>query len=111
MKKLQNNFTTPEQSKILLGLGVPADSADLYFDKDEAYIDERIQPYFIPLNRTFRNYDDRFYIPCWSLGRLFEIYNICFNHPRFGRYENMIHTMVDAFVFLQGFLDFSKLEK
>jgi hypothetical protein len=30
MKKLQNNFTTPEQSKRLLELGVPADSADLY---------------------------------------------------------------------------------
>ena len=28
MVKLQNNFTTPEQSKRLLELGVPADSAD-----------------------------------------------------------------------------------
>lgn len=28
MSKLQNNFTTPEQSKRLLELGVPADSAD-----------------------------------------------------------------------------------
>ena len=28
--KLQNNFTTPEQSKRLLELGVPADSADCY---------------------------------------------------------------------------------
>ena len=30
IKKLQNNFTTPEQSKRLLELGVPADSADCY---------------------------------------------------------------------------------
>jgi hypothetical protein len=28
MRKLQNNFTTPEQSKRLLELGVPVDSAD-----------------------------------------------------------------------------------
>lgn len=33
MKKLQNNFTTPEQSKRLLELDVPADSADCYFDE------------------------------------------------------------------------------
>ena len=31
MKTLQNNFTTPEQSKRLLELGVPADSADIYY--------------------------------------------------------------------------------
>ena len=30
MKKLQSNFTTSEQSKRLLELGVPADSADCY---------------------------------------------------------------------------------
>ncbi len=39
MKQLQNNFTSPEQSKRLLELGLPADSADcvlvrnLYFPK------------------------------------------------------------------------------
>lgn len=31
MKKLQNNYTTPEQSKRLLELGLPADSADCYY--------------------------------------------------------------------------------
>ena len=31
MKQLQNNFTTPEQSKRLLELDVPADSADCYW--------------------------------------------------------------------------------
>lgn len=48
MSKLQNNFTTPEQSKRLLELGVPADSADCFwfderdimFLKDELYSDE-----------------------------------------------------------------------
>ena len=31
MKTLQNNFTTPEQSKRLLELGLPADSADMFW--------------------------------------------------------------------------------
>ena len=32
MAKLQNNFTAPEQSKRLLELGVPADSADCVYE-------------------------------------------------------------------------------
>ena len=45
MKKLQQNFTTTEQSKRLLELGVPADSADCYFEKCTKY--------------CFRNYKQR----------------------------------------------------
>ena len=38
MKTLQNNFTTPEQSKKLLELGVPIDSADMFWAaSDEKY--------------------------------------------------------------------------
>ena len=75
MRTLQNNFTTPEQSERLLELGVPADSADCYYDKDEVDIDEVVQPYFVPFNRKFSNYDERFYLPCWSVGRLIEIWH------------------------------------
>ena len=75
MKKLQNNFTTPEQSKRLLELGVPADSADCYwfderdimFLKDELYSDEAKDGEWV------RATD---YTPCWSVGRLIEIMNI-----------------------------------
>lgn len=77
MKNLQNNFTTPEQSKRLLELDVPADSADFYYDKDEVEIDEITHPYFLPFNRKFSNYNDMFYLPCWSVGRLIEICKIC----------------------------------
>ena len=77
MKKLQKNFTTPAQSKRLLELGVPSDSADCYYDKDEVEIDEIIQPYILPFNRKFSNYNDMFYLPCWSVGRLIEIYLTC----------------------------------
>ena len=36
IKKLQNGFTTPEQSKRLLELGVPVDSADCYYLRDDS---------------------------------------------------------------------------
>lgn len=32
MSKLQNNFTTSEQSKRLLELGIPTNSADCYYN-------------------------------------------------------------------------------
>jgi hypothetical protein len=79
MKKLQNNFTTTEQSKRLLELGVPADSADLFYSKFECETFE---------NRPTLCYDKKYsdivpdgyekdYLPCWSAGRLIEIYQIC----------------------------------
>ena len=81
IKKLQNNFTTPEQSKRLLELGLPADSADCYLNGDSVIV----------LNgRTFQeNYDEDLdlaklnlmefphYLPCWSVGRLIEIIRLC----------------------------------
>ena len=79
MKQLQNNFTTPEQSKRLLELGVPADSADM-----AVYI--FFEPYNYkllkhPFSIFIRDYvpDDlvEFYIPCWSVGRLIEICTRC----------------------------------
>ena len=107
MKQLQNNFTTPEQSKRLLELGVPADSADCYipfinyynispadgekiFERWE-YLDAVIwnktkYPELIKdceWTREFdgEEFDGHFttYIPCWSVGRLIEIYNITTN--------------------------------
>lgn len=79
IKKLQNNYTTPEQSKRLLKLGVPADSADCYLE-DCTY---RIK--VIPAERwdTYSTLKRRvgsvMFLPCWSVGRLIEIYNICVN--------------------------------
>lgn len=77
MKQLQNNFTTPEQSKRLLELGVPADSADMHmsYSSHDSYSapqwnDVRVtayQSYFPTLD----------IIPCWSVGRLIEIMRIC----------------------------------
>lgn len=89
MKKLQNNFTTPEQSKRLLELGVPADSADCYYShyiKTYAHSEYTEilwhRPRFITEDNN-PNWNARLidgtqtYMPCWSVGRLIEIMLIC----------------------------------
>ena len=74
MKTLQNNFTTPEQSKQLLELGLPADSADCYYSQTYRTIvitDEQIDK-------------KEFYkaiLPIWSVGRMIEISRICSTLP------------------------------
>ncbi len=73
MKNLQSNYTTPEQSRQLLELGVPADSADCYLYKVAEY-GYRVfirQPYF---NESVICGGS---IPCWSVGRLIEIFLLC----------------------------------
>lgn len=109
MKTLQNNFTTPEQSKRLLELGVPRWSADEYRDK---------KGYRHPLERIldvelfFQNFPDD--LPCWSVGRLIEIRDICakyyITHADFkGNYMENIIMSFYAIHATNGF-DFSKLE-
>lgn len=71
MKTLQNNFTTPEQSKQLLELGVPADSADLY------YQDYGSIPMVVWTLTQPRDLRRGILKPCWSIGRLMEITKIC----------------------------------
>lgn len=67
---MNSNFTTIEQSKRLLELGLPKNSADLYYNKFGAL--EAIPEY-----RNFNEFCDYTDTPCWSAGRLIEIYLIC----------------------------------
>ena len=79
MKKLQNDFTTPEQSKRLLELGVPADSADCFYYSDNQGEEEF--PNIIPIVNDgeicFSLFCDNKAVPCWSYGRLIKIYDLC----------------------------------
>ena len=78
MKQLQCNFTTIEQSKRLLELGLPADSADCYnvIDSDVYNKDDiRVRQNDYEISYSFFN--NKHYNPCWSVGRLIEIYHIC----------------------------------
>jgi hypothetical protein len=82
MKTLQNNFTTQEQSKRLLELGVPADSADCYLlrthTKGDTFIVEVLHDELYSKKEKFTDILE--YLPCWSAGRLIEIITICCNH-------------------------------
>ena len=71
MKTLQNDLTTIEQSKRLLELGVPKNSANHYYGKDGKlhYIDGTI-PYSLLWETGCT--------PCWSVGRLIEISELCY---------------------------------
>lgn len=114
MNKLQNNFTTPEQSKRLLELGVPVDSADCYwfdereifFLKDKSYSGEAKD------GELVRATD---FTPCWSVGRLIEIYNIITGRKEFTL--RTVDTLINEVIYMLNVvikheeLDFSKLEE
>lgn len=124
MKKLQNNFTTPEQSKWLLRLGVPADSADCYTTTNNGRV-------FV-LNLLFSEFMENIvavgfnnpdaYLPCWSVGRLIEIMALCykFDFPDSGSVQiyttdikkgNVIDVMISDVKRFINKIDFSKLEE
>lgn len=119
MKQLQNNFTTPEQSKRLLELGVPADSADCYFD-------EYSRVFLLGGNytriSTLQNLYHRDVVSCWSVGRLIEIFEKC-TGERFSReidestlqlkplIEDVIAQIEKHLKMIYRRLDLSKLEE
>ncbi len=121
MKTLQNNFTTPEQSKRLLELGVPANSADCYYiDSMTSFHDKSphiIPPYYKYSDGIPNGYESRF-CPCWSAGRLIEICKICVTDKNelceiFDELEMCVDEttiLVQTFKEFRDVIDFSKLE-
>lgn len=85
MKKLQNDFTTPEQSKRLLELGVPELTADCilchYNGADDNLNESNWELPCVVWSATEidRFIDDEYdkVLPCWSVGRLIEIMKVC----------------------------------
>lgn len=129
MKKLQNNFTTPEQSKRLLELGVPADSADMYI---ECYWCDRSNGRWRYKADSHEMFGDRKQIgegvgairPCWSVGRLIEILEIILgstwsDKQLLGEQGTLLERVVSDFedvvkykeIFKDNRIDFSKLEE
>ena len=108
MKKLQNNYTTIEQSKRLLELGVPADSADMYYTRTN------------PIPKVYIEGTTRhaYHTPCWSVGRLIEIMNICsmWGNVSIHRTDRQVTQIEQLIEILQNringkTIDFSKLEE
>ena len=114
MKTLQNNFTTPEQSKRLLEFGVPADSADCYLlrthTKGDTFIVEVLHDELYSKKDKFTNMLE--YLPCWSAGRLMEIIAECYQIDMPFRYfvrGGMMESLINTFIDLRGEINFSKL--
>lgn len=128
MKTLQNNFTTPEQSKRLLELGLPADSADMFWSA--TYLNGKKDGYLcVPSVISHWSGDfsgglnDTDSLPCWSVGRLIEIYLTCAleYHPYDDFYTETPSLHLMAFdkdrlieevieIMSEDKMDFSKLE-
>lgn len=133
MKNFQNNFTTIEQSKRLLELGVPADSADCYiqisecvkynFDKKHEEIYKKCEYGVIGGSgifgseipaRLYLSDGSPEYLPCWSIGRLIEIYvkakGLDYMSIDITPNSNLIEELIYKYKMSLGIMDFSKLE-
>lgn len=116
MKTLQNNFTTPEQSKRLLELGVPADSADCVYElkQNGTQFTMSKTPDIIPISMRLSWRNNR--IPCWSVGRLIEIWEVVTGEKWLHETEQpIIEELISNFNYYSydndDPLDFSKLEE
>ena len=112
MKQLESHFTTLEQSKRLLELGVPASSADCYYvglRSGSGYFYE-----ILPKVCAARRFTSLLNYPCWSVGRLIEIYETCMGVP-FTRYKlsalSLLDEVLERYEQNKDELDFSKLEE
>ena len=126
MKQLQDNFTTIEQSKRLLELGVPADSADCYwqFRSDTLAEDWGYRCYIgtsPAIKDNLFSYRNGYTIPCWSVGRLIEVFETC-TSTKFERWSHkgvfrpLLEDCIEHIKFALNpdtiiKLDFSKLEE
>jgi len=114
MKQLQNNFTTLEQSKRLLELGVPADSADIGRVNDIMH--GSVEILTIPYTQWCKGYEN-ISTPCWSVGRLIEIYHICDKPGCSFSFHVCFHNLINEMVYKiveakeHGWINFSKLEE
>mgnify|MGYP003504724126 CR=1 FL=1 len=118
MKKLQSNFTTPEQSKRLLELGVPADSADCYYlreHNDKVYLFQNQKESDNCISKIRLRIGLGHAMPCWSVGRLIEIYEIVGEHAgqcaSTTKSTSRIESLVQLYEENATLLDFSKLEE
>lgn len=118
IKKLQNDYTTPEQSKRLLELGLPADSADCRYENNWSHVETHKPVYTMIMHGHPIHNDD---LSCWSVGRLLEIAWICGEYSQFIKgvcrcfYLTIkcgipITSAIIAYLFEKNKLDFSKLE-
>ena len=129
MKTLTTNFTNIEQSQTLLDLGLPAWTADCKLSGFKINMfhnlipkEERIYSILVlPPDQKYKDQnpsfnDAREIFPCWSVGRLIEIYNECIVDDKEEITIPKGHIVLQRVLILffaalqYGWFDFSKLE-
>ena len=121
MQDFQKTYTTRQQGEELLKAGMPKWSADMKYETDDNS-PTMVETYrFLEtseINDGYQKYTVEYY-PCWSLGRLLEIYLKC--RVKYTQKEmvfidekiTLIERLINEFrVFSElKMLDFSKLEE
>lgn len=109
-------YTTQEQSQKLIELGVPSYTADFKFamKQSNGKVVYSLEPV---TGEKCLNNDD---IPCWTIGRLFQILALCYDHARCAymidvsdfRDLNMDDVITNDIEFniKDGMLDFNKIK-
>lgn len=91
MYHLKHHLTTVQQSRRLIEIGVPVDTADFCILNTEFYV----EIYFLikPYSQHIPKEDEDIYVPCWSVGRLAELINILTENT-----ESINLSLTDDFV-------------
>lgn len=103
-----HNFTTKEQSKRILEIGIPANSADCYINTLNT-VDIIHHENFDVLRKIGRRYGDDD-IPSWSVGQLIYIATVMNNGVLNIKNDNRKSLIEDLIENLSRYSDFSKLE-
>lgn len=103
-----HNFTTKEQSKRILEIGIPANSADCYINTLNT-VDIIHHENFDVLRKIGRRYGDDD-IPSWSVGQLIYIATVMNNGVFNIKNDNKRSLIEDLIENLSRYSDFSKLE-
>lgn len=120
MIQFQQDFTNAEQSKRLLELGLPADSANLGGIEDIMH--GGVEILTVPYSQWCKGYEN-ISTPLWSVGRLMEIFDICvfdsdtYIHKGWDTHFDLTIDYIEFVVKMfelataKEALDFSKLEE
>ena len=107
LQHIYENYTAEEHVDTILSLGIPIDTADCYIDAcGNRYVRSQNEG---EQDDTF--FDEFGYTPCWSAGRLVEIY-CTVTHLMFPKLSTpyIIKDIIGVIKQESKYTDFSKLE-
>ena len=125
--ELQQDYTTIEQSKRLLELGIPANSHNCFYVRSSKSLDGNYEYHCymgqsIAIKNNLFSYRNGHVIPAWTSGRLMEIVDFCLydgykdndpgwlSHNRLKDGESYIEYIIDVIKQNIMILQFSKLD-